>query len=86
MLSLLSKVFEYVIYYQINQHMERMGFWNKDMNAYRENHSTTTVLMDMTEQWLDNIENREQNVSTFLDLSATFDCMEHRTLVDKMSI
>ena len=40
----------------------------------------------MTERWLDNIENREQNVLTFLDLSATFNCVEHRTLVEKMSI
>ena len=47
------------------------------MNTYRENHSTTSALIDMTERWLDIIENKEQNVTIFLDLSAAFDCVEH---------
>lgn len=50
LLSPLSKVFERFIHFQINQHMEKNRLWNKDMNAYKENHSTTRALIDMTER------------------------------------
>ena len=40
----------------------------------------------MTERRLDNIEDKKQNVSMFLDLSTAFDCVEHSALVDKMMV
>ena len=69
LLSPLNKVFEGVLHIQINQYMKNIGLWNRDNNAYRANHSTTTALIDMTERWLENIENKDRNISSFLDLS-----------------
>ena len=66
--------------------MNGCGLWNKDINAYRANHSKTIALVNMTERWLDNIEDKKQSISTFLDLSVVFDCVEYSTLVDKMTI
>ena len=45
LLSPLSKVFEQVLHFQINQHIEKNNLWNKDNNAYRANHSTATALI-----------------------------------------
>ena len=45
LLSPVSKIFKQVIHYQINQHIVKHGLWNKDMNTYRENHSTTIALI-----------------------------------------
>ena len=40
----------------------------------------------MTERWFYDIQDNKQNVSTFLDLNATFDCVEHSVLVDKITV
>ena len=42
--------------------------------------------MDIWKTWNYNINYREQNITTFLELSAAFDCVEHNTLIDKIKL
>merc|ERR1712101_58043 len=60
--------------------------WNQDMNAYKENYSTITALIDIMETWTENLDNNYQNLSMFLDLSSAFDCVKSSVLTDKMYI
>ena len=60
--------------------------WNEDMNAYRENYSTISAMIDIMETWSENIDDSYQNLSIFLDLSSVFDCVSAPILVDKMTL
>ena len=86
LLSPISKLVEKEIQIQINKHMTKFNLWNDDMNAYRENFSTISAMIDIMETWTENIDNSFQNLSIFLDLSSAFDCVSASVLTDKMTI
>ena len=44
---------------------------------YHKNHSTTTALVDMTDQWLNAMDNGTFVGVLFLDFSAAFDLVDH---------
>ena len=62
LLSPISKVVEKEIQIQVNKHMNRFGMWNDDMNAYRENYSTISAMIDIMETWSENIDDCFQNL------------------------
>ena len=86
LLSPLSKIVEKEIQYQMNKHMNSNHLWNMDMNAYRQNFSTITAMIDIMETWTDNMDNNLQNLTMFLDLSSAFDCVKSSVLTDKMAL
>ena len=56
LLNPMSKILEKEIQHQLCKHMNKYGLWNKDLNAYRPNHSTITALIDVMETWTSNID------------------------------
>ena len=86
LLSPISKLVEKEIQTQLNNHMSRFKLWNDDMNAYRENYSTITAMVDIMETWTENIDDCYQNLNIFLDLSSAFDCVSAPVLINKMII
>ena len=66
--------------------MKKFKLWNLDMNAYRENFSTITALIDIMETWTENMDNNYQNLSMFLDLSSAFDCVKCSVLTEKLEV
>ena len=86
LLSPISKLVEKEIQHQINNHMKTNKLWNNDMNAYRENFSTISALIDIMETWTENMDGNYQNLSIFLDLSSAFDCVSAETLIAKMAL
>ena len=86
LLSPISKIVEKEIQTQNNTHMKKHNLWVPDMNAYRENFSTITALVDIMETWTENMDNNYQNLSIFLDLSRAFDCVKCSILTEKMEL
>ena len=82
----MSKILEKEIQHQLCKHMNKYGLWNKDLNAYRPNHSTITALIDVMETWTSNIDIKQQNLTVLTDLSAAFDCVKHSVLNDKLKV
>ena len=74
------------MYEQIDEYMKQHNLWSRQIYAYRQNHNTTSALMDIIECWSDNINNNVQNLTLFLDLSSAFDCVSHQSLETKMKI
>jgi hypothetical protein len=53
-------------------------------HSYREGHSTRTVLTQITDDWLKEIDGKKIVGAVLLDRSAAFDVIDHNRLVEKM--
>ena len=53
-------------------------------HSYRENHNTTTALLQMYDIWLDSLENGEIAGVCFMDMSAAF--VDHYLLISKLKL
>ena len=83
-LSLTAKVTEKCVQSQILNFMETTGQFSQDHHAYRESLSTTTALIQATDTILDAIDNNEIASTMSVDMSAAFDCVEHKILLEKL--
>lgn len=85
-LPALSKVMEKIVYEQINFYFCNNGLHSPSQHAYKKGHSTTTALTQMTDDWLNDIENKRLVGTVLLDLSAAFDLLDHNLLLEKLSL
>ena len=46
--------------------------------------STVTSLIDSTDNWYENIDNKHLNLTIFLDLKKAFDTVNHKILLEKL--
>ena len=49
MLPVISKICERVVQQQIARHMKSNKLWNQNGHAYKEDHSTTTALLQLSD-------------------------------------
>ena len=56
-LPLVSKVFEKIIYYQLHDYLQENRLLNTYQSGFRSMHSTTTALLETTNNWSINIDN-----------------------------
>ena len=83
MLSTFSKVFEKLLFEQINDHMQSK--FSKHLTGFRKNHSTQNALLVIIEKWK-TILNKKLKIGTlFMDLSKAFDTLDHSLLLVKLS-
>ena len=54
-------------------------------SAYRQNHSTETLLLSVTDSLLCKADNRLVSLLTLLDQSAAFDTIDHKILLNRLS-
>lgn len=83
-LPVLSKITEKIAYDQINLYFREYDLNSPYQHAYKKGHSTTTALAQMTDDWLNEIENRKLVGTVLLDLSAAFDLLDHDLLLKKL--
>ena len=81
-LSFLSKVIERVMLTQFNQHCDNYGLLPDYQSAYRSNYSCETSLLKLTNDILWNMENKQVTALVMMDLSATFDTVDHELLLE----
>ena len=78
----MSKVFERLIYKQINQYMSQI--FSKYLCGFRKNHSAQHSMIKMLESWKDSLDKGHVIGVLFMDLSKAFDTINHNLLIAKM--
>ena len=81
-LSNISKVFEKLIYSQINTYMSYK--FSKYLTGFRKNHNTQHALLNMIENRKTNLNKGNKIGATFMDLSKAFDTFDYSLLIAKL--
>ena len=83
-LSYLSKIVEKVVCTQITSFAAQTKNIEDLQSAYRENHSTETALLKVKTDLLTALDNQEISCLILLDLSATFNTVSHKFLLNRL--
>ena len=80
-LSNFAKSSESIIYLQLNYYMDNK--FSKYLTGFRKNHNTQNSLLRMIESWKAKLNNGSKVGVIIMDLSKTFDSLNHDLLVAK---
>ena len=83
-LSAISKVAESLVQRQLLEYLETTHQISGDHHAYRKWTSTTSALMEITDMIAKGTDENLITSTMSVDLTAAFDCVEHRILLDKL--
>jgi len=82
-LSFLSKVLERVVAERLEVHLRENSLHDVYQSAYRQHHSTETVLLRVQTDILDALDRGSLVVLIMIDLSAAFDTLDHDILLSR---
>ena len=83
-LPVVSKVFEKEVFRQVYGYLTENCMLSKFQSGFRPKHSTVTALIQMCDEWLENMDNGKMNGVVFLDIKKAFDSINHGILLNKM--
>ena len=81
-LPLLSKIFEKIIYEQLNTYMD--NFLNELLCGFRKGHSTQHALFRLIQAWQEQLDNNGYVGTVLMDLSKAYDCLPHDLIIAKL--
>jgi hypothetical protein len=84
-LSTVSKLVERAVASQVTQHLNINNLWDEHQCAYRKHHSCESVLIHLQNYVLNAANRGEVTAVLLLDLSAAFDTIDHKILVDRLT-
>jgi exonuclease III len=84
-LAVISKLIEKIVLEQLNHHLQANNLHCPVQSGYRSNHSCETLMVKMTDDILKEIHGDNIVVVILLDLSAAFDTIDHKILLEKLS-
>ena len=82
-LPALSKVFEKLLFKQINDFFEER--FNRLLCGFRAKHSTQYALLNLLQKWQSCRDNSGKIGTILMDLSKAFDCLPHELLLAKLA-
>ena len=85
-LVFVSKLAEAAVFDQVSEHFRKNKLWHPNHHGFRPNHSTASALSQLYDFWVKKAENKELTAALLLDLSATFDVIDHKILLEKLEL
>ena len=79
-----AKLLESIVKRQIVNYFTDNELFTSAQSGYMKHHSTSTILHDLIDTWLDNMENGQTNIVSYLDLIKGFDTISHDLLLNKL--
>ena len=83
-LPVVSKVFEREVFNQVYRYLCDNSLLSRFQSGFRPKHSTLSALIQMCDDWLQNMDNGNLNCVVFLDVKKAFDSINHEILLNKM--
>ena len=84
-LPFLSKILEKVVLCKHLSHLQENNLSNPFQSAYQAGHSTETVLLSIVNDIPSTLDSDSISVLLLLDLSATFDTIDHQILLSRLN-
>ena len=84
MLPTISKIVEKAAQEQLLKHLEDNSLLSSSTHAYRSGLSTTTALLELSEELYKGVEEKKVSAFMALDQSAAFDCVHHELFLRKL--
>ena len=79
-----SKIMEKLVVQQMTKYMKIENKLDEYQSAYKTYHSTTTALLDITDNIYKGMDNSELTLLVLLDYSKAFDCANHKLILAKL--
>ena len=83
-LSFISKLIESAVVLQYVEHLQINNLQDDRQSAYKQHHSTETVLLKVLNDILMKIDQGQVVMLVLLDLSAAFDTIDHKILLNRL--
>ena len=83
-LSLMNKVFEKILHKRLYKYLTKFKILYEYQFGFREGHSTTQALIEITDRLKSAIDNKDLTCGIFIDLTKAFDTVDHNILLEKM--
>jgi hypothetical protein len=81
-----SKIAEAMVFEQTFQHFESNNLWHPNHHGFKPHHSTATAVAQLYDLWVQGAEEKELSAALLLDLSAAFDVVDHKILLEKLKL
>ena len=86
LLPVLSKVLEKAVFLQLIEYLEKNNLFSPNHHGSRQGHNTATALLQMYDQWVEEVEAGMMVGVMMVDLSAAFDMVDHELLLQKLHL
>ena len=83
-LPIISQVFEREVFRQVYQYLSENSLLSRFQSGFRPKYSTLSVLIQMYDEWFQNMDDGNSNCVVFLDVQKAFDSINHEILLRKM--
>ena len=84
-LPAISKIFERVLFNQIDKYFSSHNLYNDSQYGFRKKHSTEHAALELVDIISQELEKGNTPLNIFIDLSKTFDTLDHKILLNKLN-
>jgi len=83
-LPIVSKIMERHLHNQLSSYLDEYNLLLDNQSGFRSRHSCETLLLKLTDSFLENMDKGNINTAILIDLSKAFDNIDHQILIRKL--